>query len=104
MPANLMTLPLLKRFFFCRKPFKNLLEDSTQILNKGLQQTLEETLRVYPKFKDLVITTLLDEVLANKSKTEEYLDILLDIHTRVINTEHEEFKKVTEKMRHDGIR
>jgi hypothetical protein len=91
-------------YFFPRKPFKNLLDKSTQLLNKGLQQSLEATLHVYPKFKDLVINILLEEVGANKHKTEEYLDILLDIHTRVINTEHEEFKKVTEKMRHNGIR
>ena len=87
-----------------RKPFKNLLDDSTRILNQGLQQSLETTLHIYPKFKDLVMTILLDEVGINKTKTEEYLDVLLDIHMRVINTEHEEFKKVTEKMRHRGIR
>jgi hypothetical protein len=94
----------LKAFHFCRKPFKSLLDKSTQILNKGLQQSLEASLHVYPKFKELVVNILLEEVGVNKNKTEEYLDILLDIHTRVINTEHEEFKKVTEKMRHNGIR
>ena len=95
--------PIYFNFLF-RKPFKNLLDESTRLLNQGLQQSLEATLHIYPKFKDLVITILLDEVGANKSKTEEYLEILLDIHKRVINTEHEEFKKVTEKMRHYGIR
>ena len=80
------------------------MDDSTRILNQGLQQSLETTLHIYPKFKDLVMTILLDEVGINKTKTEEYLDVLLDIHIRVINTEHEEFKKVTEKMRHRGIR
>ncbi len=99
---NLATV--LIHFFLYRKPFKNLLEESTRILNQGLQQSLETTLQIYPKFKDLVTTVLLDEVGANKSKAEEYLEILLDIHTRVINTEHEEFKKVTQKMRHHGIR
>ncbi len=59
---------------------------------------------MYPKFRDLVMTILLDEVGASKTKTLEYLDILLDVHMRVINTEHEEFKKVTKKMRHRGIR
>jgi hypothetical protein len=91
-------------FFLGRKPFKNLLDESTRTLNQGLQQSLEATLHIYPKFKDLVTTILLDEVGANKRKAEEYLEILLDIHTRVINTEHEEFKKVTQKMRQDGIR
>jgi hypothetical protein len=90
-------------FFLGRKPFKNLLDESTRTLNQGLQQSLEATLHIYPKFKDLVTTILLDEVGANKRKAEEYLEILLDIHTRVINTEHEEFK-VTQKMRQDGIR
>jgi D-ribose pyranose/furanose isomerase RbsD len=58
---------------------------------------------MYPKFKDLVMTILLDEVGASKAKTMEYLDILLDVHIKVINTEHEEFKKVTKNMRHRGI-
>jgi D-ribose pyranose/furanose isomerase RbsD len=61
-------------------------------------------LDIYPKFKDLVVNILFDEVRKCKDKCEEYLDILLDIHIRVINTEHEEFKKVTEKMRCTGIR
>jgi len=47
---------------------------------------------------------LFDEVRECKDKCEEYVDILLDIHMKVINTEHEEFKKVTEKMRRTGIR
>lgn len=87
-----------------RSPFKNLLEESTRTLNTGLQQTLEATLHIYPKFKDMVMNILLAEVAGNKGKTEEYLDTLLNIHMRVINTEHEEFKKVTQKMRHRGIR
>eukprot|EP00092_Neocalanus_flemingeri_P026987 GFUD01029268.1.p1 GENE.GFUD01029268.1~~GFUD01029268.1.p1 ORF type:complete len:718 (-),score=188.67 GFUD01029268.1:332-2485(-) len=87
-----------------RKPFKELLDDSTEFLKNDVSGTLEHALKPYPKFHDLVTDILLGEIDTNKLKAEEYLDMQVDIHKRFINSEHVEFKKLNKVMKTDGIR
>ena len=82
-----------------RKPFKNLLEDTTEVLTDNIIKALEATLGAFPHFKDLVQDILLDDLKANKTKAEEYLDMLVDIHKRFINSEHHKFAKVSQGIR-----
>ena len=87
-----------------RKPFKELLDNSTDFLKSDITEALEHSLKPYPKFQDLVIDIMLGEIEANKVKAEEYLDMQIDIHKRFINSEHVEFKKFNKVMKKDGIR
>ena len=87
-----------------RKPFKELLDNSTDFLKSDITEALEHSLKPYPKFQDLVIDIMLGEIEANKVKAEEYLNMQIDIHKRFINSEHVEFKKLNKVMKKDGIR
>ena len=87
-----------------RRPFKSLLDNSTDFLKKEISETLEFTLKPYPKFQDLVIDIMLGELEESKVKAEEYLNIQIDIHKRFINSEHVEFRKLNKVMKKDGIR
>ena len=87
-----------------RKPFKDLLQETSTELNKNVIKALDATLGNYPHFKDLVQDILLNEVEVNKSKAEEYLDVQVDIHKRFINSEHQEFGKLNQHLKKDGIR
>ena len=87
-----------------RKPFKELLDNSTDFLKSDITEALEHSLKPYPKFQDLVIDIMLGEIEANKVKAEEYLDMQIDIHKRFINSEHVEFRKFNKVMKKDGIR
>ena len=82
-----------------RIPFKNLLQDTTEVLTDNIIKALEATLGAFPHFKDLVQDILLDDLKANKTKAEEYLDMLVDIHKRFINSEHHKFAKVSQGIR-----
>ena len=82
-----------------RIPFKNLLQDTTKVLTDNIIKALEATLGAFPHFKDLVQDILLDDLKANKAKAEEYLDMLVDIHKRFINSEHPKFAKVSQGIR-----
>jgi len=87
-----------------RKPFKELLDNSTDFLKNDIAEALEQSLKPYPKFQDTVTDIMLEEIDANKIKAEEYLDMQIDIHKRFINSEHVEFRKLNKVMKKDGIR
>ena len=87
-----------------RKPFKELLDNSTDFLKSDIAEALELSLKPYPKFQDIVTDIMLGEIDANKMKAEEYLDMQIDIHKRFINSEHVEFRKLNKVMKKDGIR
>ena len=87
-----------------RNPFKALLHKITNYLKTNVSTKLDQTLEVYPKFRDLVKDIMLREIEECESKAEEYLDMQIDIHKRFVNSEHEEFRKVTELLKNNGIR
>ena len=53
-------------------------------LTKTIVNDLETTLGSFPHFKDLVQSVILEELDRNKVKTEEYLDLQVDIHKHFI--------------------
>ena len=67
-----------------RIPFKNLLDDFVSNLTRMITNDLETTLGSFPHFKDLVQSVILEDVERNKMKTEEYLDLQVDIHKHFI--------------------
>ena len=67
-----------------RIPFKNLLDDFVSNLTRTIINDLETTLGSFPHFKDLVQSVILEELDRNKLKTEEYLDVQVDIHKHFI--------------------
>ena len=87
-----------------RQPFKKLLQETATELNKNIIKALDATLGNYPRFKDLAQDILLEEVDGNKGKAEEYLDVQVDIHKRFINAEHQEFGKLNQQLKKNGIR
>ena len=46
----------------------------------------------------------MEELETNKSKAEDYLDVIIDMHKRFINSEHVEFKKMRKLKKGKGIR
>jgi len=82
-----------------RKPFKNLLQETTEMLTKNMIRALETTLGAFPYFKDVVQDILLADLEVNKTKAEEFVDMLVDIHKRFINSEHHKFAKVSQGIR-----
>ena len=82
-----------------RKPFKNLLQETTKMLTDDMIIALDTTLGAFPYFKDVVQDILLADLEMNKTKAEEYLDMLVDIHKRFINSEHHKFAKVSQGIR-----
>jgi len=87
-----------------RRPFKALLDKCTEFLKAEISESLEMTLKAYPKFQDMVVDITINEIETNKLKAEEYLDMLIDIHKRFVNSEHVEFQKLNKIMKKDGIR
>ena len=67
-----------------RIPFKNLLDDFVSNLTRTIINDLETTLGSFPHFKDLVQSVILEDLDRNKVKTEEYLDLQVDIHKHFI--------------------
>ena len=67
-----------------RIPFKNLLDNFVSNLTNTIINDLETTLGSFPHFKDLVQSVILEELDRNKVKTEEYLDVQVDIHKHFI--------------------
>ena len=67
-----------------RVPFKKLLDDFVSNLTRTIINDLETTLGSFPHFKDLVQSVILEELDRNKVKTEEYLDLQVDIHKHFI--------------------
>lgn len=54
---------------------------------------------------NLTVTDLfMEELETNKSKAEDYLDVIIDMHKRFINSEHVEFKKMRKLKKGMGIR
>ena len=54
---------------------------------------------------DVSVTNLfVDELERNKSKAEDYLDVIIDMHKRFVNSEHVEFKKMRKLKKGMGIR
>jgi len=82
-----------------RTPFKELLQETSKMLTKNMISALEKTLGAFPYFKDVVQDILLEDLEVNKTKAEEYLDMLVNIHKRFINSEHHKFAKVSKGMR-----
>ena len=83
---------------------KTHLEESYELLIDSIKMVLEDTLGIYPKFEELVVGIFLREIDQNKLKTEEAIDLQVDIHKRVVNTEHPEFIKSTMILKKNGIR
>ena len=52
----------------------------------------------------LVNNIILEELDSNKCKAENYLDMVIDIHKRFVNSEHVEFKKMRKLKKGMGIR
>lgn len=46
----------------------------------------------------------MEEVELNKSKADDYLDMIIDMHKRFVNSEHVEFKKMRTLKKGGGIR
>ena len=46
----------------------------------------------------------MNELETNKSKAEDYLDVIIDMHKRFVNSEHVEFKKMRKLKKGMGIR
>ena len=67
-----------------RVPFKKLLDDFVSNLTRTIINDLETTLGSFPLFKDLVQSVILEELDRNKVKTEDYLDLQVDIHKHFI--------------------
>ena len=87
-----------------RKPMKILLEESYEFLINSIKTVLGDTLGIYQKFEELVVGIFLGEIDQNKMKTEEEIDLQVDLHKRFVNTEHPEFIKSTMILKKNGIR
>lgn len=85
-----------------RGPFKKLLNDATEYLTKDIIKMLDDTLKPYPHFKDLVERILLQEIEKNKTKAEEYLDVQINIHKRFLNSEHPDFEGLNKSLKEEG--
>jgi len=85
-----------------RGPFKKLLNDATEYLTKDIIKMLDDTLKPYPHFKDLVERILLQEIEKNKTKAEEYLDVQINIHKRFLNSEHPDFEALNKDLKEEG--
>ena len=70
-----------------RVPFRDLLDDFVSNLTRTLVDDLETTLGSFPQFKALVQSVILEDLERNKVKTEEYLDLQIDIHKHFIDGE-----------------
>ena len=46
----------------------------------------------------------MEQLEANKLRAEDYLDVVIDMHKRFVNSEHVEFKKMRKLKRGMGIR
>ena len=46
----------------------------------------------------------MEELETNKVKAEDYLDVIIDMHKRFVNSEHVEFKKMRKLKKGMGIR
>ena len=87
-----------------RKPMKMLLGESYEFLKNSIKTIMGDTLGIYQKFEELVVGIFLGEIDQNKLKTEEEIDLQVDLHKRFVNTEHPEFIKSTMILKKNGIR
>ena len=76
------------------------------ILVFQLEKNLISNLILYVlQHLNLTVTDLfMEELETNKSKAEDYLDVIIDMHKRFINSEHVEFKKMRKLKKGMGIR
>ena len=56
------------------------------------------------RFYVSVTSIFMEELEANKVKAEDYLDMIIDMHKRFVNSEHVEFTKMRKLKKGSGIR
>ena len=74
--------------------FKCLLNDVTDLLKHGVEKVAKSKLGQYPFFFKEVKEKLYAEIERNEKNTETFLNIIIDINKRVVNTEHPSFEVI----------
>ena len=62
----------------------------------------QSILDVYPELLNIVSKITMDEIDANKTKAEEYVELQIDMHKRFVNHEHVEFTIMTQGIKKDN--
>ena len=77
-----------------RNQFLDLLTNTEHILVDNLRSLLTTSLKHYPQFKDLVTNILTKEISKNKDSAENYINVMIEMHKRTLNSHHPDLKKI----------